>query len=108
MALALSACAPPPAPEGGQCLSAAPAVVSIPQGEGRMGSDAAYPEERPARPVRSGGFSIDAVEVSNAAFARFVAATGYITDAERPQPGRGAGAAVFAYPTPETRAGGAS
>lgn len=102
LALALSACAPPPGPEGGQCLSAAPAVVSIPQGEGRMGSDAAYPEERPARPVRSGGFSIDAVEVSNAAFARFVAATGYITDAERPQPGfEVPGAAVFAYPTPE-------
>lgn len=48
-----------------------------------MGSDRFYPEERPARRVTVGGFRIDTAPVTNARFARFVEATGYVTDAER-------------------------
>jgi formylglycine-generating enzyme required for sulfatase activity len=53
-------------------------------GEFLMGSDVAYPEERPARRVRVEAFSIDRYPVTNAEFARFVQATGYETVAERP------------------------
>jgi sulfatase modifying factor 1 len=49
-----------------------------------MGSDAHYPEEAPARVVTVGGFWIDRCEVTNRQFAEFVAATGYLTVAERP------------------------
>lgn len=48
-----------------------------------MGSDEHYPEEKPTHLVRVGDFSIDATEVTNAEFARFVDATGYVTVAER-------------------------
>lgn len=48
-----------------------------------MGSDDFYPEERPVRQVRVDGFWIDETPVTNAAFARFVAATGHVTLAER-------------------------
>lgn len=99
--LALGGCAPPPAADAGECLAEAPTPRWIPAGAGVMGSDEAYTEERPARPVASGGFFIDAREVTNDDFARFVTATGYVTDAERTQPGFGVpGAAVFTYPTP--------
>src|SRR4051794_11574322 len=77
----------------------------IPGGGFTMGSDRHYPEERPAHPARVDGFSMDATTVTNADFARFVAATGYRTVAERPldaalYPGAGAamlepGALVF-------------
>ena len=49
-----------------------------------MGSDRHYAEERPAHPVSVDGFWIDRHTVTNAAFAAFVAATGYVTLAERP------------------------
>src|SRR5690242_19697004 len=49
-----------------------------------MGSDAFYAEEAPSHPVSVGGFSIDAVAVTNERFAEFVAETGYVTVAERP------------------------
>ena len=49
-----------------------------------MGSDRFYNEERPARRVRVDDFWIDEVPVTNAAFARFVADTGYVTLAELP------------------------
>jgi formylglycine-generating enzyme required for sulfatase activity len=67
-------------------------MVAIPAGRYRVGSDAHYPEERPARWVEVGAFLIDATPVTNADFARFVAATGYSSVAERQQP---AGSAVF-------------
>ncbi|WP_200807886.1 formylglycine-generating enzyme family protein [Demequina sp. NBRC 110056] len=59
---------------------------AIPAGEFRMG-DAhgdGYPAdgERPVRSVTVDAFSIDATSVTNDAFARFVAATGYRTEAE--------------------------
>jgi formylglycine-generating enzyme len=49
-----------------------------------MGSDQFYPEERPARAVSVEGFWMDAGPVTNARFARFIRATGYVTTAERP------------------------
>lgn len=49
-----------------------------------MGSNDHYPEERPAHRVRVDGFWIDRHTVTNAEFARFVEATGYVTLAERP------------------------
>lgn len=50
----------------------------------RMGSDAHYPEEGPSALVHVESFSIDAAPVTNAQFAEFVAATHYVTVAERP------------------------
>jgi formylglycine-generating enzyme required for sulfatase activity len=50
----------------------------------RMGSDDFYADERPVRPATVGDFWIDETPVTNAAFARFVAATGYVTFAEAP------------------------
>lgn len=49
-----------------------------------MGSDRHYPEEAPAHRATVDGFWIDRWAVTNADFARFVAATGYVTLAERP------------------------
>lgn len=48
----------------------------------RMGSDRHYPEEAPVLRVRVDPFWIDETPVTNAEFARFVAATGYVTTAE--------------------------
>jgi formylglycine-generating enzyme required for sulfatase activity len=60
-------------------------MVWIPGGEFTMGTDdpQSYPPERPAHRVRVTGFWMDAADVTNAEFARFVAATGYVTTAER-------------------------
>jgi formylglycine-generating enzyme required for sulfatase activity len=49
-----------------------------------MGSDRHYPEERPAHTVRVRGFWMDAHPVTNAEFAAFVRASGYVTAAEQP------------------------
>jgi formylglycine-generating enzyme len=43
----------------------------------------ARPDEQPIHSVKVKGFWMDQTEVSNAQFARFVAATGYLTTAER-------------------------
>ncbi len=56
----------------------------IPPGTYRVGSDRHYEEEAPAYDVTVPGFFIDTCAVTNAAFAAFVAATGYVTVAERP------------------------
>lgn len=48
-----------------------------------MGSDAFSPEERPAHRVHVDGFWMDESPVTNAAYSRFVEATGYLTVAER-------------------------
>jgi formylglycine-generating enzyme required for sulfatase activity len=58
-------------------------MVAVPAGRCRVGSDEHYPEERPARDVEVAAFRIDATPVTNGAFAAFVAATGYVTIAER-------------------------
>ena len=59
-------------------------MVRISGGEFLMGSDRHHPEERPARRVSVGAFLIDRHEVTNAQFAEFVKATGYVTMVERP------------------------
>ena len=48
-----------------------------------MGSDSHYPEEAPAHRVHVDGFFIDTTTVTNARFARFVEATGYVTFCEK-------------------------
>jgi len=60
-------------------------MVSIPGGSFMMGGDnrQASPDEYPKHAVRVSPFYIDITEVTNAQFARFVAATGYITTAEK-------------------------
>jgi sulfatase modifying factor 1 len=58
-------------------------MIRLPGGTFSMGSTRFYPEEDPVRRVRVNPFAIDAAPVTNAAFAAFVAATGYVTMAER-------------------------
>jgi formylglycine-generating enzyme required for sulfatase activity len=82
--------------------------VAVPGGRFVMGSDEGYPEEGPAREAEVGAFQIDRHEVTNAEFAAFVSATGYVTVAERtPAPADhpdidpallAPGSAVFAAP----------
>lgn len=57
--------------------------VAIAGGDYRVGSDRHYPEERPARTIAVAGFEIATAPVTNADFARFVAATGHATVAEQ-------------------------
>lgn len=49
-----------------------------------MGAHPHHSEEGPPVEVNVGPFAIDRTEVTNAQFARFVEATGYVTTAERP------------------------
>ncbi|MBV9358833.1 MAG: formylglycine-generating enzyme family protein [Chloroflexi bacterium] len=58
-------------------------MVWIPGGSFDMGSDRHYPEEAPVHPVSVDGFWMDRFTVTNEQFARFVAATGHVTVAER-------------------------
>lgn len=74
----------PDAPQAG--------MVWIAPGEVRLGSQDFYPEERPVRTVDVDGFWFAAHAVTNAEFAAFVGATGYVTLAERASPGTGGGA----------------
>lgn len=57
-------------------------MVPLPGGTFAMGSDRFYPEEAPVRHVRVDPFWIDVAPVTNAQFAAFVEATGYVTLAE--------------------------
>lgn len=60
-------------------------MVLIPGGSFTIGSDdPVYVEERSAVDVTVDRFCMDQTEVTNAQFAEFVAATGYVTIAERP------------------------
>jgi formylglycine-generating enzyme required for sulfatase activity len=56
----------------------------VPGGTFRLGSDAHYPEERPAHDVRVDGFWMDRHPMTNRRFAAFAEDTGYVTVAERP------------------------
>ena len=56
----------------------------VPGGTFLMGSADFYPEERPVYRVSVDGFWIDTGPVTVAEFRQFVAATGYVTVAERP------------------------
>jgi formylglycine-generating enzyme required for sulfatase activity len=57
-------------------------MIHIPGGAFTMGSESFYPEEAPLRRVKVDPFWIDETPVTNREFARFVAATGYVTVAE--------------------------
>lgn len=59
-------------------------LVALPGGVYRMGSIDFYPEEAPIHTVVVAPFSIERHPVTNAQFAEFVAATGYLTVAEQP------------------------
>ncbi len=67
--------------------SAPEGMVWIPGGEFEMGSGEkeklAHPVEQPAHQVSVSGFWMDATEVTNAQFGKFVKATGYVTLAEK-------------------------
>lgn len=67
-------------------VGAPPGMVWIPGGEFTMGTDAdlGWADEKPAHRVRVDGFWMDATEVTNAEFKKFVDATKYVTTAERP------------------------
>lgn len=69
----------------GDGVSGPMGMVHVPGGEFLMGSDSklAQPNERPAHKVRVHGFWMDQHHVTNAEFRKFVAATGYITTAEK-------------------------
>src|SRR5258706_7862577 len=60
-------------------------MVWVPGGEFQMGSDHKLSQrnEQPAHKVRVSGFWMDQTHVTNAQFAAFVKATGYVTTAER-------------------------
>lgn len=101
----LAAWLPAQDPDGG---SAPAGMVFLRGGTFWMGSQEPDAKTKP-REVRVEGFWLDATEVTNAAFAAFVAASGYVTDAERPPtpeevPGlpdgeRVAGSLVFRSPS---------
>ena len=59
-------------------------IVGIPGGVYLLGSEDHYPEEGPVHRVRVDALAIDRHPVTNAQFAAFVEATGYVTVAERP------------------------
>ncbi|MFZ4809729.1 MAG: formylglycine-generating enzyme family protein [Ilumatobacteraceae bacterium] len=59
-------------------------MLAIPGGTFVVGSDRHEPEEAPSHRVTIDPFSIDVHPVTNAAYARFVDATGWVTVAERP------------------------
>ena len=60
-------------------------MVWVPGGEFWMGTEEpSMSDARPLHRVQLDGFWMDRTEVTNADFARFVAATGYVTVAERP------------------------
>ncbi len=115
--LGLAACEPPDRVDtppdtiaaARTCAPVTPAMRWVPGGSFTLGEDAHYPEEGPPRRVDAAGFWIDAYEVTNAQFTAFVAATGYVTLAERKPPVEPAtppdmrvpGSAVFNVPTAE-------
>jgi formylglycine-generating enzyme required for sulfatase activity len=97
----------PAANSGSACSIAAgnalhPGMIFVAGGNFTMGADYTYPEEAPAHAAEVAGFWMDQTEVTNARFAEFVAATGYVTLAERgisnpdqPMQAPIAGSAVF-------------
>lgn len=76
--------------------------VEVPSGDFVMAAHASEPEEGPLLHLHVQGFSMLSHEVTNREFSAFVAATGYVTDAERSvQRGMpGAGSALFATENP--------
>lgn len=70
-------------------------MVHVAGGSFELGSERGYADERPLRHAEVEAFWIDRTEVTNAQFAAFVSATGYVTEGERHP-----GAAVFRKPDP--------
>lgn len=68
----------------GHCGAQPRGEVRVAGGAFVMGADSIQPEEGPAKRARVGPFAIDRTEVTVGEFAAFVAATGYVTVAERP------------------------
>jgi formylglycine-generating enzyme required for sulfatase activity len=79
--LALAACNAQPNPV---CPIPSDVPVRIEGGRFAMGQSDIYAEEGPVRQTRVNGFWIDRHEVTNRQFAAFVAATNYLTMAEKP------------------------
>jgi len=77
--------APQPTIVEGDGVRGPESMVWVPAGQFLMGSDheLARPNERPTHRVRVAGFWMDRTHVTNAQFAEFVKATGYVTTAER-------------------------
>ena len=73
----------PPPPQAVARGTAPEGMVWIPGGEFQMGSNSGKPDERPVHRVVLDGFWMDAREVTNAEFEKFVRKTGYVTVAER-------------------------
>ncbi|MEM6857520.1 MAG: formylglycine-generating enzyme family protein [Pseudomonadota bacterium] len=92
LALTLAGCgetAPVDRDEGAEpaCLGLADQqMIWVEGGNVTLGADPLYPEEGPPREVEVEGFWISKTEVTNAQFAKFVDATGYLTQAERNPP----------------------
>ena len=63
--------------------SAPEGMVLIPSGTFKMGATDGFAHEAPVHEVRLDAFYMDEHEVTNAEFARFVAETGYVTEAEQ-------------------------
>lgn len=59
-------------------------MVMIKGGKFTLGNNKGFPDERPERTVEISSFWMDDSEVTNAEFAEFVSATGYVTTAEKP------------------------
>ena len=79
MAITAAACAPS-SPRSAD----PPGMVRVAGGAFWMGvDDPAFPDAGPVHRVEVGAFWMDATEVTNAEFAAFVQATGYVTAAER-------------------------
>ena len=76
-------------------------MIRLPGGSFVMGSDAHYPEERPAHEVTVAPFELAEHPVTVAQFALFVASTGHVTAAEVAPEGfdASAGSAVFTPPS---------
>ncbi|MFZ4071305.1 MAG: SUMF1/EgtB/PvdO family nonheme iron enzyme [Caulobacterales bacterium] len=106
LALALWGCGPeqPSSAPGFTCSTAGLAIgamLEIPAGAFVKGFAPLYPEEQPTLTLHVDAFEMLAHEVTNNAFAAFVAATGYVTDAEKSSASAdpGGGSAVFFPPT---------
>ncbi len=69
-------------------------MIRLDGGAFELGSERGFADERPVRGARVEPFWIDRTEVTNAQFAAFAQATGYVSQAERAR-----GAAVFVAPT---------
>ena len=104
VALTLAACGqsgPDSVDAGGvkitrSCVTPSSEPVRLDGGSFQMGQENVYREEGPVRTVSVDGFWMDPHEVTNRQFAGFVAATGYLTMAEKP-----VDPALFAVPVDE-------